>query len=293
MARLAHPYDGLNGGRFLRGNLHTHTTRSDGEHEIQRVIDAYAQRDYDFLMISDHDMIVSPREFDELDHRGMTLIAGNEITQNGPHLLHVNAAQRIEPLPLRQQVIHNAIASGGFIIVNHPNWLKTFDHCPAQNLRQWIDYAGIEIFNGIMRREHGSPYALNKWDMLLAEGRRVWGFANDDMHDLAHDLAAGWNMVYCQDADADAIVASLLAGRFYASTGVTIESIEVHGMRLSVTTADAQKIVALRDTSMRIATADSRTIDIDVPEDATYVRIECWGAGDAFAWTQPFFVVKD
>lgn len=293
MAHLKHPYEELTGGRFLRGNLHTHTTRSDGKAGLQQVIDAYAQGGYNFLMISDHDLLTSPQDYRSVDNRGITLICGNEITQDGPHFLHVNASERIEPLPLRQQVIRNVQVSGGFVIVNHPNWQDTFNHCPIEFLRQWIDFAGIEIFNGVVTRQSGNPYATDKWDMLLTSGRKIWGFANDDMHDLHRDFGLGWNMVYCTNTDKDAIIAALAAGRFYASTGVTIESIEVSKMCIRVETANAQRIVAVRNAGSRMATVDNRAIEVDVPEDATYIRFECWGPGESFAWTQPFFVVRD
>ena len=40
---------------WLKGNLHAHTTESDGSRPPQEVVDDYAARGYDFLMISDHD----------------------------------------------------------------------------------------------------------------------------------------------------------------------------------------------------------------------------------------------
>ena len=33
---IEHPYQNLSGGRWLVGNLHTHTTASDGERDHQR-----------------------------------------------------------------------------------------------------------------------------------------------------------------------------------------------------------------------------------------------------------------
>ena len=38
MPSLDHPYAGLANGRWLRGNLHAHTTRSDGRHRPQELI---------------------------------------------------------------------------------------------------------------------------------------------------------------------------------------------------------------------------------------------------------------
>ena len=63
---------------WYRGNLHTHTTRSDGKREPQVVVDDYAERGYDFLMISDHDLVTDPRE---LNPRGMVLIFMNRLAR--------------------------------------------------------------------------------------------------------------------------------------------------------------------------------------------------------------------
>ncbi len=39
----------------LKGNLHAHTTFSDGRHSIADVIDRYRELEYDFLAITDHE----------------------------------------------------------------------------------------------------------------------------------------------------------------------------------------------------------------------------------------------
>ncbi len=194
---LDHPYHGLDaGGQWLRGNLHTHTTRSDGSREPQTVLDDYAGRGYDFLMISDHDTLTTASEYSAWDDRSMLLIAGSEITADGPHLLHVNASQTIAPHTPRQRVINDAMHHdvNSFIIAAHPNWRQAFDHASITQLREWTGYVGLEIYNGVITRHPGSPYATNKWDMLLSEGRQVWGYANDDSHGEDH-VGLGWNMV--------------------------------------------------------------------------------------------------
>jgi len=160
-----------------------------------------------------------------------------------PHLLHVAADRRIEPDPRRQRVIDAVRAAGGFVIVNHPNWEEHFDHCPLARLREWQGYVGMEIYNGTIGRLHGSPYATNKWDMLLADGRRVWGFANDDSHLAADDGELGWNGAYVTEPTPAGVAAALSAGRFYGSTGVEITDIRVDGRRIRIETRDARRIV--------------------------------------------------
>src|SRR4051812_28632648 len=41
-------------GRFWRGNLHTHSNRSDGGLAPEQVIAAYKRAGYDFIELSDH-----------------------------------------------------------------------------------------------------------------------------------------------------------------------------------------------------------------------------------------------
>jgi hypothetical protein len=290
MSRLVHPYASLTGGRWLRGNLHAHTNRSDGARDCQSVIDDYAARGYDFLMLSDHDVYTSSDDLARFNARGMVLIPGNEITAKGPHMLHVHADRLLEPDPQRQAVLNAAANARGLIIACHPNWYGNFDHCSLTRLMEWTGYTGVEIYNGVIGRLEGSPYATNKWDMLLAADRRLWGYANDDSHAAQGEVALGWNMVYAADRSVQGIIEALQAGRFYPSTGVTITNIHVDGRRIRVETEDAQRIVALQQIAKRFAVVDDKSIEVEVPADATYVRFECWGRGERFAWTQPFFI---
>lgn len=287
---LDHPYADLAGGTWLRGNLHAHTTFSDGQCPVEEVVSAYRKHGYGFLMISDHDILASAESLKQWDADGMILIPGNEITANGSHILHVNASSHVPPRKQRQLAL-NEIAGdpGSFAVVAHPNWLYNFDHTTICQLREWVGYEGIEIYNGVVGRLEGSPYATNKWDMMLAEGRRLWGFANDDSH-AAGDIALGWNQVYVKEKSAGAILDALRAGRFYASTGIVIENIEVDGRRVRIETANAERIVALRDTAMRFHQVDDRVMEVEVPGSAKHARFECWGRGEQMAWTQPFWI---
>ena len=289
MKVLEHPYNELDGGQWLKGNLHAHSNHSDGARTHQQVIDDYAGRGYDFLMFADHDCLTDHERYDRLDDRGMVLIPGNEITAGGPHMLHVNADRLVRPIRQRQAVIDNIGDGDSFIIINHPNQGSSFDHCPASLLRQLRGYRGIEIYNGMCGSDRGSPYALGKWDMVLAEGRKVWGFASDDSHTAA-DVGLGWIMVYAYERTIAGVLSALKAGRFYASTGVTLKNIHVRGLHVHIETRNAARIVAIATGGKRIGVADGPAMSVDVPPHVKYLRFECWGTGEQFAWTQPFFV---
>lgn len=291
---IIHSYGDLKGGRWLRGNLHTHTTRSDGQCSLQEVVKNYASHGYDFLSITDHDLLADRELYESCaDEAGdMILIAGNEVTANGPHIVHVDADRLIEPLEDRQDVIRQISDNHGFAIIVHPNaGGDGADHCPIELMEQWEGYLGIEILNSL-RWSGEDAYALNKWDILLSQGRRVLGFANDDSHhpDM---VAKGWNVAYVKDPSPQSVVAALTAGTFYASCGVTITDIRVDGRHIEIETEDAERIIAIADAggshSRCIDQVDDNVMKVDFPEESLFVRFECRGHGESFAWTQPFY----
>ena len=293
-----HPYSDLSACTPLRGNLHGHCTRSDGADDLQTVINRYADAGYDILAMTGHDLLSTPEIYDNMDHRGMVLISGNEITAAGPHICHINASKIVRPIPQRQAVINLALGDAeSLIVINHPNWQRDFDHCSVMNLKMWKGYHGIEIFNGVMTSDEGSAYATDKWDILLSEGRRIWGFANDDAHAAKH-IGVGWNVAFARSRDRDGVMDALRHGRFYCSTGVTIQDITQTGdTSARIETTNAQRIIATGTHGRRLAQVDGPIFDFNLPEPnnwfpttPTYVRFTCFGHGETMAWTQPFWI---
>ncbi len=285
--RINTPYANAPSTQF-KGNLHTHTTNSDGPLPPQDTVAAYAQRGYDFLMISDHDMIT---DIAALDAQGMTLLPGNEITDGGPHILHVGARERIAAHPDRQLVIDAINARGGLSIMNHPNWGENFVHCDQGTMEALTGYTGIEIYNGVSLRVEGSALATDRWDMLLSGGRRVWGFGNDDGH-IPEDFGVAWNMVFAEQCEPEALYHALRLGRFYVSTGVRLDSIGLAENALRIRSADTECFRVYRDHGMLLATIDGPELIYEPPEyiPLSYLRVECHGRGARMAWTQPFFL---
>jgi hypothetical protein len=102
-------------------------------------------------------------------------------------------------------------------------------------------------------------------------------------------------MVHVKEPTVPAISAALADGRFYASTGVTLRNIDVNGTRIRIETDNADRIIASTIHQKRFAIVDQSRIGVDLmdyPEVEKYVRFECLGHGEQFAWTQPFFIEK-
>lgn len=290
------PYNNLGPGRWLRGNLHTHTTRSDGSHSLQDIANFYASHGYDFLMISDHDIWTGPAEYAEIKNPGLVLIPGNEISAGGVEMLHVNAEERADPITDRQALLDRINQGPGFAVICHPTWWYAgwgkngSEHAPTEKLLELDGYVGIEVYNAVIRFLDGDPDASFRWDQLLKAGRRVWAFANDDCHQVHRNQGCNaWNMVWSPSRTCADILAAMRAGKFYATTGVTIDRIDVEGDTVTVTAPDAERIVAKKPIGKEFAARNGTELRVSIPEGAEYIRFECLGRGGAKAWTQPFF----
>ena len=51
-------------GSFYKGNIHCHSTRSDGRLTPAQQVEAYKQHGYDFLLLTEHNVFTDTREFD-------------------------------------------------------------------------------------------------------------------------------------------------------------------------------------------------------------------------------------
>lgn len=275
---------------WLKGNLHTHTTLSDGERPPAEVIADYDRRGYDFLAISDHDTYVPPGEYQHLTN--MVLLPGVEVTAMGPHVLQIGIQERLEPVADRQRVLDAINARHGLAVFNHPNWEWTFNHFPQELMQDLEGAIGLEVYNGVIERLEGTALASDRWDRLLSLGKWLWGFGNDDSH-KASDAGIAWNVVQATERSPGAILDALRQGRFYASTGVEIDAVEVDGRNVCVRARNAQRIRFLTRWGAIRASVDGSSADWAVPDDPQvasqwrYVRVECYGEGGKMAWAQP------
>src|ERR1043165_4524433 len=172
---------------WLKGNLHTHTLRSDGDSEPQEMAAWYRDHGYDFLVITDHDVITS------IDApAGLVLVPGEEVTDKLPKKpLHVNAIGLTTvvkpqggatPVEVLQRDVDAIREAGGLALINHPNFGWAFG---ADELLQVRNFNLLEIASGHPYvNTQGPPSHEQMWDRLLTSGRQVWGVAVDDSHHL-------------------------------------------------------------------------------------------------------------
>ncbi|MBQ1965129.1 MAG: PHP domain-containing protein, partial [Clostridia bacterium] len=68
-------YIDKNGNKWYKGNLHTHTTRSDGIKTPEQTKKEYREMGYDFIAITDH---WAYGESAEADPSGLIVLSGAE-----------------------------------------------------------------------------------------------------------------------------------------------------------------------------------------------------------------------
>jgi len=240
-------------GRFWKGNLHTHSTKSDGKLTPSEVIAAYRGHGYDFLALTDHFMerfgfpIVDTTAFRD---ETFTTIIGAEIhgpvLQNGErwHLLAVGL-----PLDFSQpsdeetgpEIARRAAAAGAYVAIAHPAWyMLTLEDALT------IDAAhAVEIYNHTSTHHNDRGESAYLSDQLSQLGKRLHNLAVDDAHfNTRPDAFGGWVHVKSESLDPDSLLESLKAGHFYSSQGPELLDVSVEGEEIRVRCSPVNAIFA-------------------------------------------------
>jgi len=282
-------------GRWLKGNLHTHTTRSDGELDVDERIAAYHDAGYDFIALTDHHVVSNDAAKSMSD---FLVIDGVEWEADGPepgemyHVLGLNVPPGL-PIanPASLDEIKRALTeAGALMVLAHPYWSGN----TVERVVNAVDgMFALEVFNATCLGI-GKGTSRVHWDDALDWGARVCGIAVDDAHGTEHDVFKGWVMVRAASLEAAAVLDALRAGAFYSTTGPRIEDVVVDDGRIRVRCSPAVSIafVAQRYRGRRVVPEKGkRLLDAryELRGDERYVRIEVTDARGGTAWTNPMY----
>jgi hypothetical protein len=292
--------------RWYRGNLHTHTTNSDGDSPPAVVVAWYRDAGYDFLALTDHDVLTDPEGL--RDAAGpMTLIRGEEVSSGDIHVNGLGIREQIKPAfrdsvrATLQDNVDAIRATGGVPSVNHPNfrWQVTpADLAALRDVRLFeIHNAGPEVSN--MGGRAGFPSVETTWDQLLTADHRMLGVAVDDAHEfqvwgrLYSNPGRAWMCIKAEHATPAELLEALEAGACYASTGVTLGDVAAGGGELAL------EIVPQWALHYRTSFIGEGGRVLDVQEGLSpryrlsptdrYVRARVDDSDGLTAWTQPLF----
>jgi hypothetical protein len=294
----ASTWPGFSGeGTWYKGNLHCHSTESDGDRSPADVTRFYKSRGYSFITLSDHRRVtdISDQASDGFLPIGGMEIDGNHALTGGPfHMLAIglhalNAQQPGLELP---ELLDAIAADGGISIFCHPYWLGT---C-ATDLENLDRCVGVEVFNANCEVEIAKGYSTECWDDTLQRGMRFFGFAHDDAHWRSDDFGRAWILVRAAKLDEASILQAIRDGVFYSSSGPTIESLGIDNGTVTVTCSPVAAIHFVGDTRYGQRTAapvgesiTSAEYKLDGRE--RYLRVECVASDGSRAWSNPVWFV--
>ncbi len=301
-------------GRWLKGNTHTHTLESDGDSPPELVTRWYKTHGYNFLVLSDHNVWVNPATLAHLVDSAFILIPGEELTSRfGTKPVHVNGlniprvvAPRTDSTLLGtvQKNVDAVREVEGVPHINHPNFGWAI---PQDVLAKVRNDKLIEIYNGhpLVHNEGGgdSPGMEAVWDYLLTGGKRIYGIAVDDAHNFQGEFSPdrsnpgrGWVTVRANSLNARVIMSQMEAGRFYASTGVELDSVRVRPRDLTIHIRQRGNFKFITEFIGRggavLKTTGENPATYKLSGNETYVRAKVRNSGGGVAWVQPVFVER-
>jgi histidinol phosphatase-like PHP family hydrolase len=297
---------------WYQGNLHCHTRNSDGDSTPAEVARFYRDMGFHFVALSDHNHLTLAAEVGDLGP-DFTLIQASEFTQDFQEVpVHVNGLGLSRPFELKpvssvvealRQGVDQALAQEALAMLNHPNWHWAFG---AAEMARVEGAQLFELFNGSYTcNSEGSPSrpsTEDMWDELLSQGRRIWGTATDDCHrfkllpfDPHRDPpASGWVVVRAAELSQTALLDSLAHGRFYATTRILLDGLEMGNGSYSLKIRPWGKIEYLTSFIGKGGRLLERQEGLDpayrFKGNEGYVRARVQCSDGHRAWTQPVFL---
>ena len=297
--------------RMLKGALHCHTTRSDGDGTPEEVIRLHVSKGYDFLAITDHrrynyknfapdtDITIIPgMEYDSTFERGLGFrcfhivclgpddetngFAQDQYFESG----HSTCQEDFQPY---LDWLHK---NGQMTIYAHPEWSST----PTKYFDRLRGNFAMEVWNTGCAEEGNEDMNAPYWDEILGEGQPVFGVATDDGHPMRQHCR-GWVMVRAKSRSVKDILAALREGAFYASTGPVIHDFYVEDGIAHIQCDPAAWIEFSSDMhpTRRIRGEEGKTVteasyDLSRYGGYRYVRASVVGENGLRAWTNPIFL---
>lgn len=290
-------------GQWYKGNLHAHTTNSDGSFTPEDALGFYRDAGYDFLAITDHEQVTwmgPSRDEGFLLMPGIELNGGLSEIGERIHVLGfgLETIGRPEAERTTQQAIEWINDHGGAAVLAHPYWSGH----TAADLVPWRGHIGIEAFNTTCQVGIGKGISTPHWDDLLNRRLCLWGLAVDDCHSAD---SAGQAAIHVKSAELtqESIMSAVRGGRFYASTGPRITSLDVRAdtndgaFTLHVRTSPVKEIKFVSQSwrGEHVVAGPGQLLteaSFTATGEEWYVRVECGDAENGWAWTNPILLAE-
>ncbi len=281
-------------GRWYRANLHAHTTNSDGDLTPEGCVDFYHRAGYQILSFTDHWHVTEAEGRDDLlVIPGVELDVGCGRQGMAYHIVGLPLSWRgtlaREAVQTAQEAIDWVRENDGAAYLAHPYWSGLV----AADLTSLEGCFALEVYNSGADVESARGYSSVHWDDALTLGMTLGGLATDDGHQHALDHGLGWTMIKAEELTLPAVTEALLRGRYYASTGPSLEDLRVAGDRVYVRSSPAAVIALVSQPTWgeRVAAKDGEVLteaEFALPA-CRYCRVEVMDRKGKVAWSSPIF----
>lgn len=292
-------------GKFYKGNLHTHTTRSDGSGEPWEVTERYRQEGYSFLAITDH-WVYGVHE--ALNREDFLIFPGTELDLEMPerkdhHLVSIGLPEtnripddyRFEEertgntLCTPQRILEYMAQRGNVTIYAHPYWSKV----DSTDIKDIHGLLGMEIYNHVAEFEDSNGNSETYYDHFLFVRNRTYCFASDDTHELGPHSLGGFIMAKARELTHRGIFEALRDGSFYASSGPLIHDFYVEdgaACALCSGCTDIYFKTPHRSGHLHDDQGNLESGTFVLNGDEEYVRLVVKNAAGEKAWSQPIWL---
>uniref|UniRef100_A0A7C2W7A5 Phosphotransferase n=2 Tax=Thermorudis TaxID=1649508 RepID=A0A7C2W7A5_9BACT len=290
-------------GRFFRGNLHAHSTNSDGQATPEQIVEAYRRQGYDFIAVTDHflERYGFPiTDTTALRTPGFTTLLGAELhapaLSNGElwHILAVGLPHDFAPPRPGEsgpELAARAAEAGAFVGLAHPAW-----YCLTIDEARSVEAAhAVEVYNETCALDNDRGESWYVADLLLSEGRRLTAFGADDTHlkDDRPDAFGAWVWVRAERLEPDALLEALKTGAYYTSQGPLIHDIQLDDRELAIRCSPVSSIF--------VSGAGRKTMHVHghrltewrcslEPFLGSYCRVTLVDAAGKRAWSNPIWL---
>ncbi|MBP1925278.1 histidinol phosphatase-like PHP family hydrolase [Sedimentibacter acidaminivorans] len=295
----------------IKGNIHTHTTRTDGEFSVDEIIKLYKKNEYSFLAITDHRIYYSQ----EIDYENFIVLNGceyncylkdeklnqdihfhiltledNLVKATNPikHNDNLYKSLFFDSLSQVQELINELKSRGNLIIIAHPkNKL-----IPLYMLINLVNYHGIEVYN-TKANSDASDYS----NELLINNKDIFLTSVDDSHNYYDEnnninFFRGFIVLADNILNRKNIIQAIKEKNFYASNGPYIYEIIIDKERVLIECSNVRKIVLFgydNNHNVKLITTKSETFLNEaifmLHDSYEFIRLECINEEKKKAWT--------
>ena len=299
-----------------RGDLHCHSTYSDGTGTVDEIKEWVDRAGLDFFFVTDHGTVAQKRVCKKYDRMWWGQEPGTEYH----HIGILGLDRKVKMTRNLARDYERVKKLGGFPYIAHPcGWFPVTRYSQEQKdaLHVLGDWFAIEIINGANNifdcYDVTDEMSIELWDRYLCEGKTVVGLGCTDAH-LPHAIGDVWTAVLSPQLTKQSVLKALWQGHCFVSDapfvhlslGDAIMGDTVTRRKgkhaLSYQCADSRgldtiRIIkdgkALKEMDVRGQVVVKGEIRDSYAGGRSYYRLECLARDQRRAYTNPIYIVND